>query len=75
MQERSITEREAEGILDDPIEVIETRYARHAALGRPSKGDKFIVVVFEGSGEDFIVVTALKIDGERAKRYGFTRVR
>jgi hypothetical protein len=62
MQERFITEREAGAILNHPIEVIETKYARQAALGRPSTGDKFIVVVFEVSGEDFIVVTALKID-------------
>jgi hypothetical protein len=58
MRERFITEREA----------------RRAALGRPSTGDKFIMVVFEVSGEDFMVVTALKIDGDRARRYGFARV-
>ena len=74
MRERSIHARDVEGVLHNPIEVIETKYARRAALGRLSTGGKFVLVVFEVSGEGFIVVTAIKIDGDRARRYGFTRV-
>jgi len=74
MRERSIHDRDVEGVLHNPIEVIETKYARRAALGRPSTGDKLVVVVFEALGGDFIVVTTIKVDGDRARRYGFTRI-
>ena len=52
MQERSIFSGDVEAVLEDPIEVVEAKYARRAALGRPSIGGKFIIVVFEVSGED-----------------------
>jgi len=74
MRERSIQNRDVEGVLHNPVEDIETKFARRAALGRTSTGGKFIVVVYEVSGEGFIVVTAIKVDGVRARRYGFTRV-
>ena len=74
MRERSIHDRDVEGVLHNPVEIIETKFARRAALGRASTGGKFVVVVYEVSGEGFIVVTAIKVDGVRARRYGFTRV-
>lgn len=36
---------------------------------------KYTIVIFEQSDEDFIVVTAMKVDKERLERYGFTGVR
>jgi uncharacterized DUF497 family protein len=74
MRERSILDSDVEGVLDNPVEVIETKYARRAAFGRLQTNDRFVVVVFEVSGEDFLVVSALKVDGVRARRYGFSRV-
>jgi hypothetical protein len=74
MRERSVHDRDVEGVLHNPIEVIETKFARQAALGRASAGGKFIVVVYEVSNEGFIVVKAIKVEGVRARRYGFTRV-
>ena len=71
---RALDDRDVEGVLHNPIEVIETKFDRQAGLGRTSTGGKFVVVVHEVSGEGFIVVTAIKVDGVRARRYGFTRV-
>ena len=51
MRERSIQNRDVEGVLHNPVEDIETKFARRAALGRTSTGGKFIVVVYEVSGE------------------------
>lgn len=72
MLERSISVREVEEALSSPLEVIQTRYGRRAACKRLSSG-KFVVVVFEVEG-DFIVVTAVKVNKNRARRYGFSRV-
>lgn len=72
MLERSITPKEVEEALNNPLEVIQTRYGRRAACKR-LPGGKFVVVVFEAE-EDFIVVTAVKADKERTRRYGFSRV-
>jgi len=73
MTERSITEAEVEEVLARPLEVVSTRYERSAACMRSASG-KYLVVIFEGPQEDFIVVTAVKVDKDRARRYGFTRV-
>lgn len=73
MRERSISKPEVEETLARPLEVRETRYERKAACRRIG-GDDYLVVIFEDSAEDLIVVTALKVDRERVKKYGFTRV-
>ena len=73
MRERSITPGQVEEALSRPIEVIPTKFGRSAACAQEPSG-KYLVVVFEGSREDFLVVTALKVDKGRARRYGFTRV-
>ena len=73
MTERSITEAEVEETLASPLEVVPTRYGRSAACIEQGSG-KYLVVIFEGPPEDFIVVTAIKVDKGRARRYGFTRV-
>ncbi len=73
MLERSITVREVESTLAYPLEVVQTRYGRRAACRRLA-GGKYLVAVFEGAGEDFIVVTAVRVDKNRVRRYGFTQV-
>ena len=72
MRERSITKEEVEEALARPIELL-SKQGRSAAVAE-LKGGKYLVVIFEGSHEDFLVVTALKVDKARARRYGFTRV-
>ena len=73
MLERSITEEEVKGALEHPLEVIQIRYGRKAACGRLPRG-KYVVVIFEEAEQDFIVVTAVEVDRNRVRRYGFTRV-
>ena len=53
--------------------VVQTRYGRRVACKR-LVGRKYVVVVFEEDREDFIVVTALKVNKDRLRKYGFTRV-
>jgi hypothetical protein len=73
MLERFINESDVESALARPLEVVQTRYGRKAACKR-QPGGKYLVVVFEEAGEDFIVVTAVKVDRNRVGRYGFARV-
>ncbi len=73
MLERSITERDVEDTLAHPFEFVQARYGRKAACRRLSSR-KYLVVVFEDEGEGFIVITAVKVDKDRARRFGFTRV-
>ena len=73
MLERSITEEEVKGTLEHPLELIQIRYGRKAACGRLS-GGKYVIVIFEEAEQDFIVVTAVEMDRNRVRRYGFTRV-
>jgi len=73
MVERSISESQVEETLARPLEVIPTKYERRAACAQLDSG-RYLIVVFEGTREDFLVVTAMKVDRGRARRYGFTRV-
>jgi hypothetical protein len=73
MKERSIAEAEVGETLARPLEVVPTRYGRSAAC-TVQEGGRCLVVIFERSQEDFLVVTALKVDRDRARRLGFTRV-
>ena len=71
--ERGISKHEVEQSLADPIDTRIMRNGRTAACSRP-KGGRCLIVIFEQTDEDLIVVTALKVSSERAKRYGFTGV-
>jgi len=73
MLERSISEEEVRATVDHPLETVQTRYGRTAACAKAE--EKYIVVVLEQGAGDLIVATALKVDKERARRYGFNRVR
>ena len=73
MRERSITEAEVEETLARPLEIVPTKYGR-SAVCNPQEDGRLLVVIFERSQEDFLVVTALKVDEDRARRFGFTRV-
>lgn len=73
MKERSITETEVEETLARPLETVPTRYGRSAACALQESG-RCLVVISERSQEGFLVITALKVDEDRARRFGFTRV-
>lgn len=73
MLERVINESDVGMTISNPTQVIPVRYGRRAAFRRLGRG--FLVVTYEEREEDFIVVTAVKVNKERVRRYGFTRVR
>lgn len=65
--------KRVERMLADPLEVVPTRYGRMVAC-EELQDHKYIVVIFEEAGEDLTVITAVKVDREGARRYGFARV-
>ena len=73
MAERSIPREEIEKAIRNPLELIPARYGRHAACNL-LPGGRFLVVIYEGEEEDFIVVTAVKTNKEGVRRVGFTRI-
>jgi len=70
--ERGITTEAVETVLENPDEVINVRFGRKAAFKR--FGNDHIVVIFEVQKDKITVVTTLKVDRERLKRYGFSRI-
>lgn len=72
MSERGISEDEVIATLINPLEVVRGRYGRELFTRHFGPCD-YVVVVVERADEDLIVVTVLKVDRERALRYGFTR--
>jgi len=73
MLERDISKGEVEEALAHPIEIRQTRSGRAATCGSPEAG-RCLIVIYEESDEGLIVVTALRVSSEKAKKYGFTAV-
>ena len=71
-KERSIELKQIKEVLKNPTETIDVKFGRKASYRRYD--DKFIVVIFEERDDEIVVVTVLKVDEERLKRYGFSRV-
>ena len=71
--ERKIRPDDVETAIKEPFELIGARYGRFAACLKLQRSG-FLIVVYEREDEDFLVVTAVKVNREGAKRFGFTRV-
>ena len=61
-----------EEVLRNPTETINVKFGRKASYRQYD--DKFIVVIFEKHDDEIVVVTVLRVDAERLRRYGFSRV-
>ena len=61
-----------EEVLRNPTETINVKFGRKASYRQYN--DKFIVVIFEEHDDEIVVVTVLRVDEERLRRYGFSRV-
>jgi len=72
MKDRGISEAQVYGVLQDPREVVATRYGRLAAYAEV--GERRLVVIYERRDGTVEVITALWVDERRLKRLGFTRV-
>ncbi|AGK60904.1 hypothetical protein Asulf_00897 [Archaeoglobus sulfaticallidus PM70-1] len=70
--DRGIRREDIELTIREAEEIIEVKFGRKAAFRQ--FGDKFLVVIFEEQKDEIVVVTELKVDKERLKRYGFSRI-
>ena len=71
-KERSIDLKQIEEVLRNPTETIDVKFGRKASYRQYN--DKFIVVIFEEHDDEIVVVTVLRVDKERLRGYGFSRV-
>ncbi len=73
MVERGISADEVRATLGSPIEITMVRYGRRAAC-RHFPECYYVVVIFEPVEEELIVVTVVRVNEERVRRYGFRGV-
>ncbi len=71
-KERGIELNWIELILKIPDEVIDVKFGRKAAYKQFN--DDFVVVIFEEQKDEITVITTLKVDKGRLRRYGFSRI-
>ena len=71
-EERGVSVEVIEDIVKRSEEVVTVKFGRKAAYRK--YGDRYVVVIFEERKDEIVVVTTLKVDKERLKRYGFSRV-
>ena len=71
--ERRIKPEDVQRAISEPFELIGARYGRFAACLELQRSS-YLTVIYEREDEDFLVVTAVKVNREGAKRFGFTRV-
>jgi len=73
VKERKLSIQEVKLTVEEPIETIHAKYGRKVSC-KHFIPCRYLVVVYESLNEGLIVVTALKINRERALKYGFTRI-
>lgn len=71
-KERGIPEEWIKATINEPQEIIDVKFGRKASFKQ--FGDYYIVVIYEDHKSEIVVVTAVKVDKKRLKRYGFSRV-
>ena len=71
-EEREISLHQIVQTVQEPEGLTEVRYGRKAAFKK--FGDMYVVVIYEEQKDEIVVVTTLKVDRERLKRYGFSGV-
>lgn len=71
-RERGIPEKWISEVIRDPEETINVKFGRTASYKRFST--EYVVLIYEERADKIVVVTILKVDRERLKRYGFSGV-
>jgi len=71
-RERGIPEEWAAEVINHADETINVKFGRKASFRK--FGKSYVVVIYEQGIDKIVVVTMLKVDRERLKRYGFSRV-
>jgi hypothetical protein len=72
IKERGIDIEQAELVVKKPFGVIDVKFGRKACY-RGFDG-YFLVIIFEEQRSEIVIVTAVKVDNVRLKRYGFNRI-
>lgn len=72
MRERGIPEEWVGEVINNAEETINARFDRRASFKK--FGDIYAIVIYEEKVNNIVVVTILKVDRERLKRYGFSRI-
>jgi hypothetical protein len=70
--ERGIPEELIKAVINEPQETVNVKFGRKASF--KEFGDYYIVVIYEDHKDEIVVVTVVKVDKKRLKRYGFSRV-
>ncbi len=72
IKEREIDVEQAKLAIKEPFEVIDVKFGRKACY-RQFDG-YFLVIIFEEQKSEIVIVTVVKVDNVRLKRYGFNRI-
>ncbi len=72
IKERDIDIELAKLAIKKPLEVIDVKFGRKACY-RQFDG-YFLVIIFEEQKSEIVIVTVVKVDNVRLKRYGFNRI-
>ena len=71
-KERGISEEWIKAVINEPQETIDVKFGRKASF--KEFGDYYIVVIYEDHKDEIVVVTVVRADKKRLKRYGFSRI-
>ena len=71
-KERGISEEWIKAVINEPQETIDVKFGRKASFKK--FGDYYIVVIYEDHKDEIVVVTVVRADKKRLKRYGFSRI-
>jgi len=72
MRERGISESDVRKVLENPIEVLDVKFGRRAAVAKIRTS--YLVVIFESERDKLEVATVFYTDKNRLRRLGFSRV-
>ena len=70
--EREINIEQVKLAIKEPFEIIDVKFSRKACYRKFD--ELYLVVIFEEQKDEIDIVTVLKVDDVRLKRYGFNRI-
>ena len=71
-KERGIDDSEIINTIEEPVEAVDVRYGRKASFKHFDCD--YVVAIYETRNGEIVVVTSIKVDKKRLKRYGFSRI-
>jgi len=71
-KERGIDIELVKSAIRDPVDVVDVKFGRKASYKQFD--GYYLVVILEEQKDEIVVVTVLKVDKVRLRRYGFNRI-